>query len=119
MAIVSDYVVTGGTATLEIGGDIDETFTFSIPANVNLNRNAVATWRFNAENSPNNLAWNLKINGTQIISFTHDQDQFCALQEPFAGSLLQVGDNDATMRVTGGTGRIKVEAIIIHYKVDV
>lgn len=58
MATVSDYaVVADGTTTLEIGGDIDETFTFSVPSNVNLGEKAVATWRLEAEGPPQSRGW--------------------------------------------------------------
>lgn len=120
MATVSDYaVVSDGTTTLQIGGDVDQTFTFSVPANVNLGQRAVATWRLEAEGPPQNLAWNLRINGTEVVGFTHGQDRFAALQEVFQGSILRAGSNDATVTVTAGTGRIEISDIVIHFQVEV
>lgn len=120
MATVSDYVaVADSTTTLEIGADIDETYTFSIPSNLNTGQRAVATWRLEAEGPPRSLAWNLDINGTQVVSFTHGTDRFAALQEIFQGSVLQAGTNNATVTVTGGTGRIRFSDFVIHFQVDV
>ncbi|HST81650.1 MAG TPA: hypothetical protein VLL08_07945 [Kineosporiaceae bacterium] len=120
MATVGDYVVVSdGTTTLEIGRDIDQTFTFSVPSNVNLGQSAVATWRLEAEGPPRNLAWNLSINGTELVGFTHGSDRFTGLQEVFQGSVLQAGSNDATVAVTAGTGRIKFSDLVIHFQVDV
>jgi hypothetical protein len=120
MANASDYVVVrDNQITLELGADIDETFGFTIPANVDQGERAVITWRFEAEGSPNNLAWNMDLNGTSVISLTHSQDRFAALQEVVPGSALNVGDNDLTVTVTGGTGRIDISDIVVHYRVDV
>ena len=120
MPTVSDYVVvTDGTTTLETGSDIDQTFTFSVPSNVNRNQSAVATWRLEAEGPPRNLAWNLSVNGTQLVGFTHSSDRFSALQEVFSGSVLRTGSNQATVTITGGTGRIEFSDFVIHMQVNV
>jgi hypothetical protein len=122
MANVSDYVVVqDGTTTLEIGANPNETLSFAIPANVDLGQKAVVTWRFEAEGSPNNLAWNMNLNGrtTNVVNLTHSQDRFAALQEVVSGSDLNVGNNDLTVTVTGGTGRIKISDIVVHYRATV
>ena len=37
MATIADYaVLSDGTVTLKIGGDIDHTFSFSLPANLSV-----------------------------------------------------------------------------------
>jgi hypothetical protein len=120
MPTVSDYVVVAdGTTTLQIGGDVDQTFTFSVPANVNLGQRAVATCMIEVEGPPQGLAWNLRINGTQIIGFTHNQDRFSVIQEVFQGSILQAGPNNAIVTVTAGTGRLEISDIVIHFQVEV
>ena len=112
-------MVADGTSTLQIGGDIDQTYTFSVPSNINTAQSAIATWRFEAEGSPQNLAWNIAVNGTQLASFTHSSDRFAALQEVFSGSVLQSGNNTATVTVTGGQGRIRFSDFVVHYQVTV
>ena len=121
MATVSDYAVVSDNATvLEIGGDIDQTFTFAVPANVNLGERAMATLMLEAERAPQNLSWRLEINGERVITRIHNEDQFtAALQEVFQGSILRAGSNTATVRVTAGTGRIRVSDIVIHFQVEV
>lgn len=120
MPTVSDYVVVAdSTSTLEIGGDIDASYTFSVPSNIDTTKSAIATWRLEAENSPDNLAWNLAVNGTQVVSFTHGADRFAGLQEVFSGSVLQSGSNSATVTVTGGDGRIRFSDFVVHFQVTV
>ena len=120
MANASDYVVVqDSTTTLQIGGDIDETFPFTIPSNIDRNERAVVTWRFEAEGGPTNLAWNMALNGNNVVSFTHSSDRFAALQEVISGSSLNAGANDLTLQVTGGTGRIDVSDVVVHYRVNV
>jgi hypothetical protein len=120
MPTVSDYaVVTDGTTTLQTGADIDASFPFSVPSNVNRGQRAVATWRLEVEGPPQSLAWNLSINGTQLVGFTHSSDRFAGLQEVFQGSILQAGNNDATVEITGGSGRIEFSDLVVHFQVDV
>ena len=122
METVSDYaVVSDGVTVLEIGGDIDQIFTFAVPGNVNLGERAMATLMLAAVRSPQDLSWELQINDRQVITRTHNEERFdAALQEVFQSrSILRVGSNTATVRVTGGTGRIRVSDIVIHFQVDV
>jgi hypothetical protein len=123
MPTVSDYaVVTDSQTTLPgTGGDKDETFTFSVPSNINRVQRAVATWLLEVEGPPQNLAWNLTINDRPVVGFTHSADRFAALQEVFDGSILQPGNNKniAKVTVTGGTGRIKFSDFVVHFRVDV
>jgi hypothetical protein len=120
MATVGDYVAFGDSrVTLKIGGDLDHTYNFSIPNNVNRNQPAVLTWQFEADGNPNNLAWKWNLNGTDVASYTHGIDRFCALQEIVAGSRLSVGNNSLTATVTGGSGQIKLSDIAVHFQVNV
>jgi hypothetical protein len=122
METVSDYVVVSdGGAVLEIGGDVDETFPFAVRGNADLGELAMATLMLRADRSPQNLSWTLQINDAEVITRTHNEDRFdAALQEVFQGSALRAGPNNtATVRVTGGTGRIRVTDIVIHFQVRV
>jgi hypothetical protein len=121
METVSDYVVVSdGVTALEIGGDIDQTFPFAVRGNAYLSERAMATLILAAVRSPQDLSWTLQINDTEVITRTHNEDRFdAALQEVFRGSVLRVGNNTATVRVTGGTGRIRVSDIVIHFQVRV
>ncbi|HSL08792.1 MAG TPA: hypothetical protein VK887_12580 [Pseudonocardiaceae bacterium] len=121
METVSDYVVVDDRgAVLEIGGDVDETFPFAVRGNADLGERAMATLMLRADRSPQNLSWTLQINDAEVITRTHNEDRFdAALQEVFQGSVLRVGNNTATVRVTGGTGRIRVSDIVIHFQVRV
>jgi len=120
MATVGDYVAFGdGLVTLKIGGDLDHTYTFSIPSNVNRNQLAILTWRFEADGDPDDLAWNWKLNATQVANFTHGTDRFCSLQEVVAGATLVAGNNTLTATVTGGRGQIKLSDIAVHFQINV
>jgi hypothetical protein len=120
MATISDYaVLSDGTVTLKIGGDIDHTFAFSLPANLSVASSSVLAWRFEAESNPNNLKWKFDINGTDVISFTHNSDRFCSLHEVVAGNILKVGSNTATVRVLSGSGQIRVSDAVLHFQATV
>lgn len=121
MATVSDYaVVSDGVTALQIGGDVDQTFPFAVPDNAILGERAVVSFMLEADRAPQNLSWRMEINGTQVIGPTHNEDRFtAALQEVFQGAILRVGTNNVTVRVTGGTGRIRVSDIVIHFQVEV
>lgn len=120
MPTVGDYVAFGdGVVTLKIGGDLDHTYTFSIPGNVNRDQVAILTWKFEADANPDNLAWNWKLNGAQVANFTHGTDRFCSLQEIVAGTSLVAGSNNLTATVTAGRGQIKLSDIAVHFQVNV
>lgn len=119
MPTISDYVVLAdGQTALKIGGDIDQTFNFTVPSNVNRNQQAVLTLQMEAEN-PSALKWKMDINGTDVMSFTHGQDRFCAIQEVFGGIHLNSGANTATVRVISGGGTLKVSDIVVHFQANI
>lgn len=119
MPTVSDYVVLAdAVTTLRIGGDIDQTYQFSIPSNLNTGRQAIAAWQLEVED-PNDLLWRMTVNGTEIIRFTHGINRFGAVQEVFGGTVLRVGANQAQVTVLSGQGQIKISDVVIHYKADV
>ncbi len=122
MATVSDYAIaTDEGATLQPGVEpTSRAFPFTVPDNANLGQQAVATCMIVADGSPRGLTWNLKVNGTELRSFTHNQDQVSVIQEVFQGSVLRVGpNNNATVTVTGGSGRLEISDIVIHFQVEV
>ena len=122
MATASDYAIaTDEGATLQPGVQpISRTFPFAVPQNVDLGQIAVATYMIEVDGSPQGLAWNLRINDTQVRGFTHNQDRFSVIQEVFQGSVLRVGpNNNATVTVTGGSGRLEISDIVIHFQVEV
>jgi len=125
MPTVSDYIiVTDEETRLQSGGTRDRTFTFSVPPNVDTSQRAVAIWQFEAEGlqqeaPPQNLTWNLHVNGKQLVEFTHHLNRFNALQEVLPGSVLHAGgSNHATVRIIGGQGVIKFSAFVIHIQVN-
>ena len=120
MATIGDYaVLSDGTVTLRIGGDIDNTFSFSLPTNLSVASSSVLSWRFEAENNPDNLKWKFDINGTDVVSFTHNSDRFCSLHEVVGGNILKQGSNTATVRVLSGQGQIKVSDVVLQFQATV
>ena len=119
MATVADYVTFGDdVVTLQVGSDIDNTFNISLPTNLNRDSNAIMTLKMEAE-SPKNLQWNAAVNGTELFNLTHNQDRFGAVQEVFSGSILKAGNNTVTVKVLGGSGRLKVSDFALHHQVNV
>ena len=126
MPTASDYIIVSDEETrLESGGHRDHTFTFSVPANIGTSQRAVAIWQFEAEGlqpeaKPQDLTWNLHVNGKQLVEFTHHLNRFNALQEVFPGSWLHPEeDNHAVVKIIGpGKGVIKFSAFVIHIQVN-
>ena len=120
MPTVSDYqVLKDKPVTLQIGGDVDESFDFTIPNNLNSDNRAVATWRFEEDGNPDKLQWRLTINGTEVNTYTHNSDRFGALQEVLDKSVLKTGSNKAEVRVLSGKGRLGFGDFVIHFQVNV
>jgi len=134
MPTVSDYVIVNPEDEDEHNPPLDTStghrerkMKFRVPSNVNRGQQAVATWQFEAEGlqpggegPPNNLEWNLTVNGKQLVHFTHHINRFNALQEVFPGSVLRAGDNnEATVQIIRGTGRIKFSDFVIFIQVDI
>jgi hypothetical protein len=119
MPTVGDYVTFGDAdVVLQIGADIDNTYTVTLPSNLNRNSTAIMTLQMEAE-SPNNLRWNMAVNGTTLRTFTHNTDRFGTIQEVFSGSPLNVGANTVTVTVLSGQGRLRVSDFALHHQVDV
>jgi len=119
MATVGDYAVLADTkVTLQIGGDIDHTYPFSLPSNLNRDFSAVMTLQMEAE-KPSGLKWQMDVNGTVILTLTHNTDRFCAIQEVFGAGILQPGNNNATVKVLSGIGRLEVSDLVVHFQVNV
>jgi hypothetical protein len=118
-ATVADYaVLSDSIVTLEIGHDIDHTFPFTLPSNLNRDLSAVMTLQMEAE-KPSSLKWQMDVNGTVIMTFTHSTDRFCAIQEVFGAGILKVGANNATVKVLSGSGQLKVSDIVALFQVNV
>jgi len=77
--------------SLKIGGDIDHTFPFTIPNNINKSQYAILTLQLQADGNPHNLQWKIDINGEQVQSLTHDTFTFTAIQEVFRSEILNSG----------------------------
>jgi len=121
MPTVSDYVIVSNPqTTLETGADIDVTFPFSLPNNVDTGRSAIATWLLDVDN-PEDLRWTMTINNDTdpIFEFTHGVSRLGAFQEVFGGSILNAGDNEVTVRVLSGGGQLRISDFAIHFQVDI
>jgi hypothetical protein len=118
-ATIADYaVLSDNTVTLQIGSDIDHTFPFTLPSNLNPGAKAVMTLRMEADD-PSSLKWQMDVNGTVIMTFTHSIDRFCSIQEVFGSSILKTGSNNATVKVLSGSGDLKVSDIVLHFQANI
>jgi hypothetical protein len=123
MPNVADYVILNDNPkTLQIGGDIDETYTFSLPSNLinsaGATNRAFITVQLEVE-VPNALKWKMEINGTEILNLTHNLDRFGTLQEVFGAQFLKTGSNSAKVQVVSGQGRLELADIVLHFQVEV
>jgi hypothetical protein len=106
------YEVISTTFTeLTPGEDIDRDFPFELPDNT-ANSRGVLTYTTDAR-SPNNLAYSVAINGTAQLNRKVDSSVLHAEQKVVGG--FRPGQNTLTIRVTGGTGTLIVDEIVLHY----
>jgi hypothetical protein len=125
MAEVSAYrVLSDKQTTLRITGQNSVSFGYHIPNEVNRERQAVLTWRFEADDDPDDLKWRITVDtpegGKEIASFTHNVDRFCALQEVIGpGFFLTPGHHAVTVRMVGGKGQIKISDMVLFFTVNV
>jgi hypothetical protein len=69
--------------------------------------------------SPNNLTYNIKINNLDVINRTVDSavlhsEQEAIFQHQGDPLVLQHGQNDLLITVTGGTGTLRISDVVLH-----
>jgi hypothetical protein len=69
MQSIADYtIISASPFTLQVGGDIDRDFTFSIPSTVSLTSSAILGFMVTT-NGADNLKVHVSINGVQVFSY--------------------------------------------------
>jgi hypothetical protein len=120
MPTVADYVVVSDKPAAMVRGGtnfIDKKFT--LPQNFNRDKLAIIQFMVDTV-EVDHFHYVLRINGHDIVSYTHDTDRFGTLHEVFAPmGIMQPGQNDFRSVATEGEGTVKLGDIFIHFQVDV
>lgn len=100
MPRVADYsIIRDSPFTLEVGGDIDRQFSFSLPNEAHLGSRSILAFR-----TLNNqrVSFRVEINGSNQLTFTFGTSEVKTFHEVISANLLQHGTNTINFVVTSG-----------------
>ena len=118
MAIVADFVTLDESIIrLTPGGDIDQDVPFELsnPPPATRFDGAVLSFMQDAS-TPNDLTFTMAVNGTTVLPDTRvDSTVLHAVHERIPVSSLRNGPNMLQIRVTGGTGTLRISDPVVFY----
>jgi|SRR5262245_9522240 len=118
MARVCDFEqFSDASIDLQIGGDIDHTFTSSIDTTPASGEGAVLKWMVRREGS-GSVTYEVRVNGALACTHTVTLADWSAVQEALGTDQIQSGNNSVEYRVTAGTGRLSVSDVVLFYRQD-
>lgn len=113
MPDVADYrVISDGGVTLQVGGDIDHTFTFDLGTAVRHNQHAILQFFYVSSSNANNLSFRFAINGTAVRTINVTGNHFATIHEVQAG-VTRNNQNELDIRIVGGTGSVTISDIVL------
>ena len=96
-------------------GNLAEDVKFKLQDDTTLGDGGVLTFMTDAV-SPNNLTFTMAINGHLVIPNGRvDSSVRHSEQEAVPGGVFQHGENELTIKITGGTGTLLISDIVLHY----
>lgn len=116
MSWSTDWVViSDGNVTLGIGGDIDQDFDFTIPANADTTTRPLLAFVFKIQ-AGDQLSFQVVINGSTEVSYTFTADfLFTSVHEVIAANLLKHGTNKINFRVSGLKGLFTFSDVVLFW----
>lgn len=101
MARISDYsVIQDSKFTLQVGGDIDREFSFSLPSDAHLGSRSILA--FMVYPTGNQVSFNVSVNNSNQVSFTLGNSGLNTIHEVISANLLKHGNNRIKFVVTNG-----------------
>jgi hypothetical protein len=112
-------VISDGTTSLAIGGDIDHDFAIGLNANANVGIRSVLSFMLRPSN-PNNLQFRLEIiNGdgvtSTVVTYTIGSNTWRVFQEVISANVLTLTGNTLRVTVLSGTGTLGISDIVLWY----
>jgi hypothetical protein len=120
MPRIADYSVIRDTKfTLQLGADIDQDFDFTLESGAHPGSPSILSFVLFVSTDSNNLAFEVKINGSQQLSYSFTGFQINTLHEVINANVLKAGTNNIEFRVTGGTGALQFGDVVLFYQRDI
>ncbi len=115
--VATYYQLQDTEIDLRVGGDVDRTFTQSIPVDPVSGEGAMVSWvaRRKASGSVN---YDVTLNGALLNSYTLNTTDKIAIQETTSTSNVTQGDNELIFLVTGGTGTLGLGDVMLWHRVN-
>lgn len=102
MARISDYtIIRDSKFTLQVGADIDQNFSFSLPNDTHLGSRSILA--FMVYPTSERVSFNVSINGSNQLSFILNSSGLNTIHEVISANLLQHGSNRIRFEVTQGS----------------
>jgi hypothetical protein len=116
MTKVADYaILSDGKLEMRIGGDIDKSFSFSLPNSADLNSRGILMFMLDTVN-PDNLKFHIDINGKRVFDGRYNSDVFHSVHEVVQTGVLKAGSNTCTIVLDSGAGKLQVGDVCVMYQ---
>ncbi|NEO78839.1 hypothetical protein [Moorena sp. SIO4G3] len=116
MAIISDYsIIRDSKFTLQVGADIDQDFSFSLPGDAHLGSRSILA--FMVYPTSERVSFNISVNNSNQVSFTLGNSGLNTIHEVISANLLKHGNNRIKFVVT--QGRMTFADVVLWWQRDV
>jgi len=120
MPRIADYtIITDAKFTIQTGGDIDQTFSFSLESGAHLGSRSILAFVLFVDGNAKNLKFAVLVNGLEQLSYSFTGFQINTLHEVIAANLLKQGTNSIEFRIVGGTGKLEFGDVVLWWQRDV
>lgn len=110
--VIADNVVTLAQPV----GDLDQTFTFTPPANTAIDNPAILSFMVNVTKAVG-LQFRISLNGVNIVALNETGGFRSFVQEVVAGNLIKPGAANALLcTIAGGSGSVAFSDMVIAYQ---
>jgi hypothetical protein len=105
MARIADYsIISDSKVSLKIGGDIDHTFSFSLPDDAHLGSQSILAFVAFISSDAKNLKFTIRVNSSEQVNHTFTGSRVNTIHEVITSNLLKHGSNTVIVNVESGQG---------------
>lgn len=120
MPRIADYtIIKDERFTIQTGGDIDQTFNFSLESGAHLGSRSILAFVLFVSGNAKSLKFEVLVNGSVQLSYTYSGFRSNTLHEVIAADLLKQGTNSIEFRIVGGTGKLEFGDVVLWWQRDV
>ena len=120
MPRIADYsVISDNKVALQIGGDIDHDFNFTLPVGAHLGSRSVLAFMLDTKSDPDDLRFHVEINGTNVFNARFNSDVFQPLHEVIGANVLRHGTNNINFVVDSGDGVAEISDVVLWWQRDI